>query len=244
MRTPLNRFVLKCAIALTALALWNNITTQLASASSISVTIKATSFGGSTPVPGSKLFLTVEPSRSPVLELPAPDPDDMDRVLNYQIGDPPTYAATIREENAGQFGLDWQAFENSVNGLQSRVIMRFGNGPPFQSAVAGVNAAGTVEDAIQATGHPGYLLGLDDFEMQEIRVRVDYYFWHPILTGLRAARVDFEIDGTGRVIPEPSSLLLMVILAVASTASRYGKRTNFSAKACPTRFLQVAENEY
>jgi len=164
--------------------------------------------------------MTVEPDRSPVLELPTPDPDDMDRVLNYQLGDPPTYAATIREENASQFGLDWQAFENSVNGLENRVIMRFGNGPPFQSAVAGVNAAGTVEAAIQATGYPGYLLGLDNFDMQEIRVRVDYYFWHPILTGLRAARVDFEIDGTGIVIPEPSSFVPMAVLGIASASPR------------------------
>jgi hypothetical protein len=49
--------------------------------------------------------------------------------------------------------------------------------------------------------------------MEEIRVQIDYYFWHPVLNSLRASKYSFAIEGFTEfeIVPEPATLLLCSI---------------------------------
>jgi hypothetical protein len=188
-----------------------------ANGGTISLTIGATS-SGSVPVPSAVLYLTTGASR---VTFPSLEPDDFDRALNYQVGDPPSYMATIRAENAADFGFDWEEFQDSLNGVGAGAQLVFGISSP--RTIAG----NSTSNAIFATGLFDRRLTrwFGEFMMDEIRVSVDYYFWHPILTGLRATKISFEIDGSGRVIPEPSSLVLAVLASLAFATRR--KRTSY-----------------
>jgi hypothetical protein len=182
-------------------------------AAPISVTIKSTNFVTASPSPGPdvRLQLSVGGNAVPpvALWLPGISPDSGDRLLNYQIGDPPSYAVTIREEDAAELGLDWTAFEQSMLGFDKNVYLRYGvpETNTFSQAFA------SVRSSIFNTGvFPRPVdLAFATFHMEEIRVQIDYYFWHPVLSGLRSAKVSFEIVGSGVVIPEPSAVCLVML---------------------------------
>lgn len=169
------------------------------------------SSGRRPPAPGGMLFLT---SEAVTLNLPSPEPDDMDRVINYQLGDPPSYEWIVRADNADDFGFDWEAFQDSLNGPDKTVTLRFRDAT--NNTIAFKSIGGAISEEI---GGPGPY-ELADFAMDEIRVVVDYYFWHPILPGLRATSISFEIDGSGEVVPEPSSLALMLLTSLTLVAWR------------------------
>jgi hypothetical protein len=170
-----------------------------------------------TPPPGSPLQLRVNSSTALPLPLPTPEPDN-DRLLTYIPGDPPSYEYSIRAENSAEFGWDWQAIEAGL-GSSLSASLRFGvDGSPFNGAI--VNGART-ESGYSPELPPkewweNYSFGSRDVTVEEIRVVVDYYFWHPIFPELRASKIGFEITGSYSttvtiLAPEPSSFFLMTL---------------------------------
>jgi hypothetical protein len=145
-------------------------------------------------------------------------PDDWDRALNYQIGDPPSLALVIRDDNAAALGFDLDAFENGLENSHSLDLR-------FRGTSGNMSAPDNISSAIFRSGQvidvPGWRLV--DIEVEEMRVNVDYYFWHSILTGLRTAKISFEIDASGRIVPEPAAFVLG-LLAVAGMAAVIGRR--------------------
>jgi hypothetical protein len=177
------------------------------------------------PPPGSILQLKTSTA---LLNLPSPAPDPMDRVLNYQPTDPPTVMYTIHQDNATTFGFDWSAFENSLNGRNKGATLNFGDSskPPY-----GTQA---FANRLQAVGNPPNLppgfAGVSGFVMSEIRVTVDYYFWHPVLPSLRATKISFAIDGSGNPIPEPATLIMAVPIVIVFACS-IGNRVRRTRRA-------------
>jgi hypothetical protein len=144
-------------------------------------------------------------------------PDAIDRVLNYKLGDPPSYAWTITADNAVTFGLDWIAFQNQLNELKphdAETTFRFFSSAPlseYNPVVAGFDSMGNF---LARVGVPRPSESwVEDFQMQEIRISVDYYFWHDVLEGLRAVQIRADISGDARlrVIPEPAALPALLI---------------------------------
>lgn len=194
-------------------------------AAPISITMKSTSFSIlTTPTPGPdvRLRLAVDTGGFPnaaaptTLSLPGIGPDSGDRMINYQIGDAPSHTVAIRREDAAGYGFDWDGFESRLVGQGKNIFMQFG--VPYAHSYS--SATAYVNTAINATGlfPTGAEYGFSNFEMEEIRMQVDYYFWHPVLTSLRAAKVSFEVVGSGNVIvvPEPTTACALpaAVLAV------------------------------
>ena len=74
---------------------------------------------GSTP---KQIILQVGNFESPRTGFAVQDvvPDPVERILAYQPSDPPSKTWLITEANAGEFGLDWNAFEGAMLGQVSR----------------------------------------------------------------------------------------------------------------------------
>lgn len=182
----------------------------------ISVTIKSTGSVGNAPSPSPdvrlQLFAEGGGALPVVLLLPGVAPDSMERLLNYQVGDPPSHVVMIRKEDAANYGFNWDAFEDRLLGRDKSVLLRF-EVPNANSSMRGSSASASVSDAIFNSGQLSHRTDywFETFEMEEIRVQIDYYFWHPVLTGLRASRVSFEVVGSGIVIPEPTAACLLML---------------------------------
>lgn len=156
------------------------------------------------PEPGDSLFLR---SGSIRLDLEPPEPDDIDKLIHFDPDAPPLATWTMREEDAATYGLDWTAFQDSLNGADRRAVLTFGAG------AYGTFADATTRDVLQDTGLPDLTLqhSIKDFSMEEIRVTVDYYFWHPLIPTLRTTSIKFEIAGTGVIVPEQGSLAMLTV---------------------------------
>lgn len=187
--------------------------------------------GRRTPPPGAPLILSQDIASGLSLSFPTPEPDN-DRLLTYVPGDPPSYAYAIRAENAADFGLDWEEVENDFSRSLSAVL-RFGvDSSPFNGSL--VRSTLTESDFVPPLppkeSWQFYHFGPRDVTLDEIKVVVDYYFWHPIFPDLRASKIEFEITGSYLtnvtiLAPEPNSLLLavggwMAIAAAAKCARR------------------------
>src|SRR5262245_60321789 len=100
MRTQHVRFLTSAAAVIAAVPFI--FITQLAMGATINLTMDATGATSGfdenstflTPIPGATLTLRPSPG-SAVLNLPSPMPDDPDRALHYQLGDPPSITWTI-----------------------------------------------------------------------------------------------------------------------------------------------------
>lgn len=185
----------------------------------IHVTLVSDSFDywAISPPPGASLRLQAIPNATTTLLLPGPEPDDVDRMLNYQIGDPASFTATIRKDQAAAIGFDWDAFENGLLGYNRTIRLQF-NLTSSPSQLATVDVSGAIRANLPSPST--YLYRFTDFEMEEIRLKVDYYFWHPILTTLRASKVSFEIEGSGNVVPEPTTLFSLMFAGILMGQSR------------------------
>jgi hypothetical protein len=135
-------------------------------------------------------------------------PDNIDRMLNYRHGDPPSYEWTITAANASDFGVDWLAWQNHLSETRpSDVLVGFRFFHP--SPANGSNPSANGFDRI--SGEPGIPAGFwaGNFQLHEVRIRIDYYFWHDVLAGLRGVDIAAEIRGDALVVPEPAGLALL-----------------------------------
>jgi hypothetical protein len=184
------------------------------------------------------LTLRAERSRFPMdptvfseLTLPGLEPDSIDRMLNYKHADPPSDTWTITAANADDFGLNWLEFQNALNETkpgESGVALRFFNSAPPDS-----NPTAFGFDSIQGSllragiQMPGKgALWATDFQLHEIEISLDYYFWHDVLEGLRGVQIQAEVRGEARVVPEPAVRVLLplgVFLLVPFARARNGE---------------------
>ena len=147
------------------------------------------------------------------LTLSGLEPDSIDRMLHYMPGDPPSYGWTITADNAGAFGVNWLEFQNHLNESKPREVLTgisFFNAAPPSGFNPIVNDFDSTADFLHRTGVPrSGGLWAKDFQLHEVKISVDYYFWHPILKGLRAVQIRAEIRAEARVVPEPEALPLL-----------------------------------
>jgi hypothetical protein len=173
----------------------------------------------------------MEPTVFSELVLAGIEPDSADRMLNYKHGDPPSATWAITAANAGDYGLNWLGFQNTL--IESRhgeaeVTLSFRNSapPPNNPAAGGFDSIARylVRAGVQIPGEGA--LAATDFQLHEINISLDYYFWHDVLEGLRAVQIQAEIRGEAeteiREIPEPSvpALLLLGLMLVGLPAPR------------------------
>jgi hypothetical protein len=133
-------------------------------------------------------------------------------MLHYMPGDPPSYAWTITAENANSFGVNWLEFQDHLKESRSHEVFTeirlFNPSGPDGNPVA--EDAEVMADALERAGvMPG--LWVSAFRLDEVKISIDYYFWHPVLEGLRETLVRAEIRGEARIIPEPASWLLLLV---------------------------------
>jgi hypothetical protein len=167
------------------------------------------------PVPLDTLTLSIQRDNvSPAtLTITNLESDSVDRMLNYTPGDPPSYAWTITADNANAFGINWLEFQNQLNESKPNdvlVILYFFN----PSAVSVFNPSVGAVDSISAFLHREGVPGAGGrwargFQLHEVKIFIDYYFWHPILEGLRGSQIRAEIRGEARIVPEPATRVVL-----------------------------------
>lgn len=145
------------------------------------------------------------------LVIPNVQPDDTARIVNYRPDDGLGRIWTITAENAMDFGVDWLALGNKFNGRES--FLNFGFATP-----------GGIPNAANPTTPSA--IYYESVSLDKIEIKLDYWFWHPVLNTLRAYRIDARIVGSANVIPEPS------ILALALLGSASLGLTRFPLRAC------------
>ena len=157
---------------------------------------------GSAPAPPAPIVLQafpffVPPSARISLIIPDLPADPVDRILNYDPNDGLSRSWEITEADAASYGFDWDGFAAALNGEEARIAFGLGTAGFSKSPWSG----------------PGTLAG---FQLDRIEIDMEYYFWHPILPGLRAYRIDARVFGEARIVPEPSAWLLAVWGACAA----------------------------
>jgi hypothetical protein len=109
----------------------------------------------------------------------------------------------ITPGNAAVYGLDWDAFEARLSGVDARLSLNLGTAGRFF--------------------RPSFndLEYLADFQMERIEIDLVYWFWHPVLETLRAHRIEARIFGDGQiVVPEPTAWSLALLAACAIVTRR------------------------
>jgi hypothetical protein len=191
----------------------------------ISFTLRGTvSTTGSSPLPEAVLKLQTGPTGSgsvaTFMELDPPDPGNIDGLIHFDPLAPPVAVWTIDEQNAASFGLDWNAFEAGL-GIPNREMRLV-----FSTSNSGTNIQKSIIQAVEESGvdAPDNAF-VRNVSLQEIRITLDYYYRHPLITSLRAVKFGVEMDGTGEVVPEPSVWLL----GAASCLGCFGLRRRVRA---------------
>jgi hypothetical protein len=161
-------------------------------------------------------------------------PDAIDRMLNYEVGDPPSYEWTFTEANASTFGLNWLEFQNQLNESKpgdAEVTFRFFSSAPLSGSNPTASGSDSITEFLRREGVPrASEKFVNGFDLHEIKVYVDYYFWHDILEGLRGVQIRTEIRGDAdvHIIPEPATFpILSFGLALIGLVARR------SARDCP-----------
>jgi hypothetical protein len=140
------------------------------------------------------------------LTIPDVQADDPARILNYRPDDGLGRSWVITSANAAAYGLDWEAFEAKLSGIDARLSLNLGTEARFF--------------------RPAFsdLEYIADFQMERIEIAIVYWFWHPVLETLRAYRIEGRIFGDGQIlpIPEPTawSLALMAASAIVTRRQR------------------------
>ncbi len=129
-------------------------------------------------------------------------------MLNYKIGDPPSAQWTITAANAADFGVDWLAFQNHLNETTSsevatsiRFLIEPGSGNPVTSATA------RISDVLRNAGVPNNWWATQ-VQLHQVKISIDYYFWHDILEDLREVKIRADIFADANAVPEPTTMLL------------------------------------
>jgi len=140
-------------------------------------------------------------------------PDSVDRMLNYKNGDPPSYQWIITAANAASFGVDWLAFQSHLNetkfqDVSTNIRFAYAPSPPSGNPTAGGFAS--VATALQNAGAPNFVWATG-FQLHEVKITIDYYFWHDILEGLRGVKIRADISADANVVPEPATMLLFSV---------------------------------
>jgi hypothetical protein len=139
-------------------------------------------------------------------------PDSVDRMLNYKNGDPQSYQWTITAANAADFGVDWLAFQNHLNEAkynEVRTYLSFA-ADPSPPANPTAQAGTTMSAALRDAGVP-FGWWATGVQLHEVKISIDYYFWHDILEGLRGVKMRADIFADATAVPEPVAILLVSV---------------------------------
>jgi hypothetical protein len=160
------------------------------------------------------------------------NPDTSDRMLHYKHGDPVSYEWTITAANAADFGVNWLEFQNRLNETKPNDVytfVRFFHPSPLNGSNPQTTNTIRIATALEEAGAPRGSWATE-FQLQEVKIAVDYYFWHDILEDLRGVQIQADIHGEAnvRVIPEPEAwaMLSLGLLFVGVVAT---KRNRISA---------------
>jgi hypothetical protein len=138
-------------------------------------------------------------------------PDSVDRMLNYKYGDPPSYQWTITAANAADFGVDWLAFQNHlVESKPSDVSTSIRFFYPPAPGNPSTNAFSQVSDALHNAGAPNFVWATG-MQLHEIKISMDYFFWHDVLEGLRGVKIRADISADATIVPEPAAIILFSV---------------------------------
>lgn len=146
------------------------------------------------------------------LEIPGIGPDERERIIQYDYDDGLGRLWTITEENASEYGFDWNAFEQELIGPyeSKRLTFSFSDQPVGAGPLFGNDFLNPGEELVE-------------FNMERIEIYVDYWFWHPIFSALRDYRVEARIIGNGVIIPEPATGVLGLLGLCGLVCRRHRK---------------------
>jgi hypothetical protein len=204
------------AINFLALVILLIFTTATAGAATIVMTQMQMGPPETVPAPPQPIILQVGEAGSPPAErvglmihsVPADDPD---RIVNYSPDDGLSRSWVITEDNAADYCVDWDEFEAALSGENPQIDLMLGYPTPSSEAASAVASS---------TGP------MEDFQLERIEIDLDYWLWHPILTSLRAYRLEGRVIGEAAIVPEPATWI--PVMGGACAAGLIGQRKRWT----------------